>query len=376
MPALRFLHTADLHLGKSFGGYPAADRLRVARLAVLQSIATLARERDVPHVLVAGDLFDTPNPRADTWRQAVAVMAETPSVTWWLLPGNHDNFGQGRATWEGIAALGHGNVKVLHEAAPVELQPGAVLLPAPLLTRRPASDPTAWMDAAGTPADAIRVGLAHGPIQGFGEGELPPDIIAPDRDRRARLDWLALGDWHGAMRVSERVAYAGAPERTDFRHDGRGSCLLVEIDEPGATPRVETIPLGHFDWRRLTLDLVPGDDPEAMVAEAVDGETRREMLVQVLARGRLPLRDATVLAAMEQDGGIGPDFCHFEMRMAELATDVEAADLDAISTNGALRQAADALAIEADDGALSAVQRAVAAAALRRLHGLVAGEDQ
>ena len=373
MIPVRFIQSADIHLGMPFGRYAAAaDRLRVARRGVISRLLNAARAHEVPHILVAGDLFDSPNPAAETWRQALAEMAEATDITWWLLPGNHDFLGTrdgAAATWDAILSLDHANIRVLTAPEPVEMQKGAWLLPAPLLTRRPSADPTAWMDGADTPDGAIRIGLAHGPIQGFGEGEMPADIIAPDRDRHARLDWLALGDWHGAMRVSARVAYSGAPERTGFQHDGRGIAWLVEIDGPGATPRASEIEIGTFDWRTIRLDLVPGDDPAEQVAAALPDGARRDMLIRVVAAGRLPLRDASALAAL--DDALGPDFCHFEVDTGALATEVEEADLDTISTGGALRVAAEDLAASAADTGLSEDERRIADAALRRLHGIL-----
>lgn len=196
---IRFIHTADVHLGKAFGSFESADHLKVARTELISKLSIASRAHNAPHILVAGDLFETPNPAAQTWRQAVATMADADDVTWWLLPGNHDNLAQGQATWDGIVRLGHPNVHILQVAEPQEMQPGAFVLPSPLATRRPSSDPTDWMNTAETPDGAMRIGLAHGPIQSFGETHLPADLIAPDHAKRAGLDWLALGDWHGEM---------------------------------------------------------------------------------------------------------------------------------------------------------------------------------
>jgi DNA repair exonuclease SbcCD nuclease subunit len=228
------------------------------------------------------------------------------------------------------------------------------------------------MDAVETPQSVIRIGIAHGPVQGFGEGDLPADIIAPDRDRRARLDYLALGDWHGALRISDRVVYSGAPERTGFGHDGRGTCHIVEIDAAGGTPKVEAIETGLLDWRNVTLDLVPGDDPLAMLEAALPEGARRDLLVRLVATGRVPLRDTSVLAGLERDDGTGAEFCHFEVNMAALGTEIEAADLDRISPGGALREAANALAAEAADAHLPEDRQRLADAALRRLNAVIA----
>ena len=54
---IRFVHTADLQIGKSFGQFPPdiAAVLRTGRLETLKRIAALARDRGVDAVLVAGD---------------------------------------------------------------------------------------------------------------------------------------------------------------------------------------------------------------------------------------------------------------------------------------------------------------------------------
>ena len=368
MTALRFLHTADVHLGKPFGGYAAADRMRVARQGIIARLIDVARSNDAPHVLVAGDLFETPNPAAQTWRQMATQMAEATDLTWWLLPGNHDNLREGDATWTGLSDLGHANMRILTQPQPIEMQQGAYLLPSPLATRHPTQDPTAWMDGAATPNGALRIGLAHGSIKGFSEGVMPADVIAPDRDQRAQLDYLALGDWHGHTQVSPRVAYPGAPERTGFKHNGTGICLVVEIDGAGAVPKITQVPVGALDWQAVTLDLISGDDPAASLHAALPATAHRDMLVRIEARGRLSLNESTALVALEET--LGPEFCHFQIDTTALETEIEPRDLDAISLGGALRTTSDALAQESIDENLSQEDRDIAAAALRRLHAM------
>ena len=60
--AFRFVHTADWHIGKAFGSFEPdkAALLRDARYSAVENITTVARENAVGHVLVAGDVFDSP----------------------------------------------------------------------------------------------------------------------------------------------------------------------------------------------------------------------------------------------------------------------------------------------------------------------------
>ena len=103
------------------------------------------------------------------------------------------------------------NVRPLLSPEPVEIAPGAVLLPAPCTQRRPGRDLTAGMAETATPAGALRIGLAHGAVQSFSE-DGNPALIPPDRAETAGLAFLALGDWHGQLGIGPRTWYAGTPE--------------------------------------------------------------------------------------------------------------------------------------------------------------------
>src|SRR3546814_16057836 len=84
-------------------------------------------------------------------------------------------------------------------------------------------------------------------IRDFGSQGETKNQIAPDRARRSNLDYLALGDWHGALRVDGRTWYAGTPEVDRFQRDDPGQALVVELST-GAEPSVTPIRTGRFHW--------------------------------------------------------------------------------------------------------------------------------
>jgi hypothetical protein len=73
------------------------------------------------------------------------------------------------------------------------------------------------MAEATTPADAFRIGLAHGAVQTFSEHGNPA-LIPPDRAASAGLAFLALGDWNGQGRTSAPVE-----ERQNSRNYARSA---------------------------------------------------------------------------------------------------------------------------------------------------------
>ena len=370
MTGFRFIHSSDLHLGRRFGNFPEDIRGRLveARHAAIDRLATAAREHGTGHVLIAGDFFDTGTPSDRVLRQALTAIATARDLQWWIIPGNHDSLAA-ETLWDSVRTHAPGNMHLCDAAEPVEIEPGVMLLPSPVPSRSPGRDTTNWMTVCPTPEGFLRIGLAHGGIMTFGTEDDGAETIAPDRAAAAHLDYLGLGDWHGCRRIDERTHYSGSPERDRFKHRGRGVCLAVTIPGQGAEPEVTEIGTGRFCWHDLPLVLTPEQDAADALAAVLpeDGTARRDTLVRIRASGWIRLPGRMELARNAED--VAPEFGYFELEDADLETECVPDDLDDIAHSGALRMAADALYGDANDGAVSAKERAVAAAALRRLYG-------
>ncbi|WP_395346492.1 exonuclease SbcCD subunit D [Variovorax sp. UC122_21] len=287
----RFLHTADWQIGRQFASFDPehAPILAEARIAVVERLAALALEHRVDAVLVAGDVFDAQTVSERTLRRLFNALAAYPGP-WLLIPGNHDA-ALAESVWTRAQRLGavpaHVHLLLAPELRLFEAQ-GFAVLPAPLAQRHTYNDLTAWFDEADTPAGLLRIGLAHGSVQGL----LSEDIdsanpIAPERATSARLDYLALGDWHGCKRIDARTWYAGTPEPDRFKDNGSGQALLVEIDAPGAEPRVTQLQVGRFRWQAIAGVLQVATDADALEAQ-LEGLDANDV-VDLRVQGRIDL---------------------------------------------------------------------------------------
>ncbi|TCI00717.1 DNA repair exonuclease [Roseococcus sp. SYP-B2431] len=244
---MKIIHTADWQLGKPFGRFEPNVRsaLTEARFAAIDTIGMAAAEKGADHVVVAGDVFDTEGPEDRTIVQALSRM-KRHACHWWLLPGNHD-FARNGGLWDRVRARAGDSITVLTDPAPTEIETGVWLLPAPLTHRHNLDDPTELFNGMETPGARLRIGLAHGSIRDFGSRGETKSHIAPDRACRSALDYLALGDWHGVLKVDARTWYAGTPETDRFQRDEPGQALLVELSSD-AEPHVTSIRTGQFQW--------------------------------------------------------------------------------------------------------------------------------
>lgn len=266
----RFLHTADWQIGRHYGQFEPDDAvpLAEARFAVVERLAALATEQAVDAVLVAGDVFDAQTVSDRTVRRLFHALAGYAGP-WILIPGNHDA-ALAESVWTRAALLGAVPANVHLALQPQVLsfaERGFAVLAAPLTQRHTHADLTAWFDDAETPPGLLRIGIAHGSVQGLlAEGIDSPNPIAADRAARARLDYLALGDWHGTRQVDARTWYSGTPEPDRFKANAAGQALLVELASPGSPAQVTPLTCRQFHWRTLSQTLGVASDVDQLLA--------------------------------------------------------------------------------------------------------------
>ncbi|MFZ5730903.1 MAG: metallophosphoesterase family protein [Pseudomonadota bacterium] len=362
---MRFIHTSDWQLGKPFGRAPegARNALQEARLDAIDAIAGAARLDGVDLVLVAGDVFDSSEPGDRVFRQALTRMKAAPDVRWVLLPGNHDP-ARADGLWSRLAGEAPPNVLTCVEPVPLQLSEAAWVLPAPLQFKRGLEDPTAWFDLAETPPGARRIGLAHGSIRNFSSSTETTNLLAPDRAKKAGLDYFALGDWHGRVEVDPFTHYSGTPEPDDFGRAITGLALLVELRSGGAPPEVRELKIGRHGWEEAAWTLSTQEDLDHFLEELAPGTPRKDLVARLRLSGVVTLADrVTILGRLEAE--LANEIRWLDLYAGDLfarPTDHDLADIDA---NGVLREAAEQLQAMSAEGGIEGRR---AAAALERLY--------
>lgn len=363
---MRLIHTADWQIGKPFRNFGEKEVvLRQARLTAIETIGGLAAKEAAHHVLIAGDLYDTEAPTQKTLLEPLERMRGFPGVAWHIIPGNHDPH-RGLGLWDRVRAVGlPSNVHLHLTPEPVELGADAVLLPAPMRRKSESSDLTQWMDTAATEPGRARIGLAHGSIAGFDAGGEANNPIAPDRAKRAGLDYLALGDWHRTMEVNPVTWYSGTPEADRFHSQEQGQVLLVELAGPGAPPIVSIRRTGAYRWIALSEDVTDTVDLDGLESRLRALPNLSTLMVKLDIKGTLPLAGRADLdrrlvsleaATFWLDAG-----CDRLMVRPTLA------DLELIDFGGVLREAAETLKAMAENPASTAAERRRAEEALVQL---------
>ena len=297
---VRFIHTADWQLGLKLRYLQPerAAQLRLIRFQTVRAIAALARERRADFVLVAGDVLDDNGLGRDNLQQTADALRSFGDLPVGLLPGNHDAATADSALMRLELPP---SVKVLAEHTPSRFA-DALIYPCPLLRRHEMSDPTRWLPAR-VPGEGIRIAVAHGGVIDFANApdRETPNLIDANRVLAKGFDYLALGDWHGTFRFNSRAWYSGAHEPTRFKESDPGAVLLVEIEAPGAEPRVERIAVASTRWLTLDVELVEEEQVETLRRRLDALEERSLTLLNLRLRGALSLAARDALDALLAD---------------------------------------------------------------------------
>ncbi|HEY3139795.1 MAG TPA: exonuclease SbcCD subunit D [Acidimicrobiales bacterium] len=334
---MRLLHTSDWHVGKAIRGRSRAAEHE----AVLVEIAEIADRTSVDLVVVAGDLFDTAAPSAESERivyQALVRLAAggRPVV---VVAGNHDSAARLGAVALLSAASGihvASAIRAPDDGGVLELDVDGekalvALLPFPsqryvvtadvLMGTADASDATAhYRDRVtriigavtqGFSAGTVNLLVAHLTVVGgaLGGGERGAHTIfdywVPATAFPSAAQYVALGHLHRAQRLDgpAPLHYCGSPLQLDFSEtSNQPSVNLIEV-KAGLPAKVDAVPLqsgvrlrtlrgtldqlrAHVDTSTDHLQLVLDEPPRVGLADEA-----RELFptaVEVVLAGRDP----------------------------------------------------------------------------------------
>lgn len=254
---IRFLHTADFHLGSPLRAVESAsdqlaEQLQRATHEALRQVVQVAIDEDVDFVVVAGDLYDQEarSVYANEFLVNQFARLDESGIPCYVIHGNHDPLGAGAEKLpfpDNIRVFGTEGVETA--LYPTEDNPEARIL-----GRSYASQ---WESDSlyyhYTPPDTTipNIGLLHTGLNPEGRRYAP---CGPNDLAQKDIDYWALGHIHIPQLVDGApAAYAGTPQGRHIGEPAAGGCLLVELNT-GTAPDIEFVPTSPIVWQEITVD--------------------------------------------------------------------------------------------------------------------------
>lgn len=255
---MRFLHTADLHIGKRVNEFSMLEDQEY----ILRQILKTADKEQVEAVLIAGDVYDKQVPSAEAVRLFDWFLTQLNSrkLPVFVIGGNHDSverlsFGAQIMEESGVYLTQSYDEKVVpvrleDEYGPVNLWMLPFLKPAMVKRFFPEQDIVTYQDALETVIGHMELNreernllIAHqfvtGAVTGGSEDSVEVfvgGVENVDASVFADFDYVALGHIHRAQSAGgEQIRYSGTPLKYSFseiRHEK--SVTIAELKEKGS----------------------------------------------------------------------------------------------------------------------------------------------
>lgn len=321
---MRLLHSADWHLGRQFHNVSLLED----QAYVLEQIVSLARERQVDVVVIAGDIYDRAVPPAEAvtlLNSVLEQLVDEAGIPVVMISGNHDSaerlaFGQKLMSTDGFHVFGplssaveplvlsddHGPVYFcpLPYAEPSQVR--LHLEDENLISHHAALLSLAEQMRGRVPEGARSVAIGHCWVTGgeASDSERPITVGGAGyvgRDCFAGFNYTALGHLHQPQFAGKNVHYSGSILKYSFSEvTHKKSVSLVEMDDAGKV-KVERVLLSS----RHDVRIISGS-MKKLLAGPAKGESPDDYLLV-----RLTDRKA-ILDAVGKLRDVYPNILHLE----------------------------------------------------------------
>ncbi len=301
---LRFVHTADLHLGSRVMSLPGmneedATALANATYSAWRNIVDLCIGEEVDFLLVAGDTYDSADRNIRAQLQFIKGLRrlDENGIAAYVVRGNHDPddaWSESIAMPENTTIFSSSEPEVVIHRDP-DGRPLAAIVGMSFATAH-IYDNLAEQFPGQEDKWPFTIGLLHCSVGGT-VGHEPYAPCSIQDLRRCGYDYWALGHIHRPTILSAgdpQIIYAGNPQGRDMGETGERGCRLVTVDADG-TVEVEAVRTCRHLWTEIEIDLSGSVDPAALeekIRRRLAHISREE---GVPVAGRILLTGATAL---------------------------------------------------------------------------------
>ena len=319
--AIKFLHTADLHLGsrmRSLG--PAAPDFQEALIQSFDNLLLEAAALEVDLFLIAGDFLEMTEIEDRELERIYDLLARERSFLILLAAGNHDYYSPASPY-----------ATVFPEI------PGVYAFPAEKIVRLdfPDLDTSVWgisfsslyqettllpdvgseeailvydgnnfVEKELDPDSALtnKIALVHGELLAGSKAEGMYNPLPSQEIKNSKLDYLAMGHIHKASplpaddridRRSTLAMYPGSPQGLSFNESGSRHALIVELDN-SEIKSVSALPSASRMFIEINSQLDSWQSDREIIeqivaqAQALDRENYKRHTYKIRLRGQAP----------------------------------------------------------------------------------------
>lgn len=262
---MKFLHTADLHLGQKLSSEfskEVKERLELDEKSLLSNIINCAEENNIPYIFIAGDLFDTNKPKAGLVSFVMSEFERYQGKVF-ITPGNHDYFSE-----ESVYATTTfpENVHIFTDEITMVEEEDAYIYGYGFSAPHKNEDSFSGFKAEGE--DKPRILITH---TDFNTNSLynPINIAFIGN---SNLSYIAAGHIHIREEMFKKgntyVSYSGAPQNLRFKETGKAEVLIIDLASDFLTMR--EVDLSLHSYKNVVCDISSAETESEFIKICAD----------------------------------------------------------------------------------------------------------
>lgn len=261
---IKFIHTADLHLGKKFLSLESqeiSEKLNEHMLKSFSKICEVATEKDVDLLLIAGDLFDYYNPIKKIVKRVNEGFKKLKGrdIKVIICPGTHDGYFYKDSIYRNNQF--EDNVFIIKESkfsTPKEIgtKSGKVLIYSVALDPTISKPYLEKIKRISIPG--IHLGIFHGTLLDGIPWEVKKRYFPIKKEELISMDmdYIALGHTHNFKEIRDNnrliAAYSGSPFHLNFSDKLEKGIFLVTLEN--GESRLQKIKISDILWEEKEID--------------------------------------------------------------------------------------------------------------------------
>jgi DNA repair exonuclease SbcCD nuclease subunit len=310
----RLLHLADVHLDAPLGGFRReANARRRELLDAFRGLPDVVSEGAVDAVLIAGDLFDGPQPSESTLlavRETVRRLVEN-GVSVFAVPGNHDAHALNPTLYQESLAGATVFEGPRFDAVTVKIGETPLHVYGVAYDAAEEADPLSTFERV--EGEGLHIALIHGAVPGAPHWEGGTALRLPIESLAALgVDYIALGDYHRFRPPAEFVldgeeipaCYSGSFAAVDLSEVGPKGYVFVDLVE-GQGAAVGFHSSGVREVHRAEPFDVSSFDSEAAAADALGDQVPKSIIpvTTLIGEPSFPLDADRIRATLDERFG-------------------------------------------------------------------------
>lgn len=218
---MRFIHTADLHLGRIYKGELPIDIMKIRKEELWQNFentVNLCIKEKIDLLLISGDVYEREYFTVKDIRRFAEILNRLKETECFILPGNHDYIDKDSLYYK---VDFNNNIHIFNEFKYVDLISLGVRVHGVPWNKSEININYNFELSN----DLKNIIMIHGTVKG--KDYCPVDM---EKLKNDNISYIALGHIHKREKISENCYYPGSPEGLNFKETGNHGIIVGEID--------------------------------------------------------------------------------------------------------------------------------------------------